>query len=309
MDIGFSLPSVGPAPDREFVLEVTRAAERLGFHSVWTTDHVGLPANRTSRYPYPRSTTELAFSPGMMWLDPVAVMGFVAGVTERIVVGTSVLVLPYRNPLVLANEMASLDRLSEGRVILGVGVGWMDEEFEALGVPKRERGARTDEYLRAMRALWDGGPATFEGRFVQVRDLALATAPATAGGPPVYVGGNEEPGLRRALTLGDGWLGFEIFLGDLPGILQTLGRLGDEVGRDPAELTLSVRRGLLPPFEVTNFLPDRRAVQGSPSEIADEIGRFGAQGISLMVFDLAMIPPEMVRTMEWFAAEVAPLLD
>lgn len=308
VDVGISLPAVGPAPDREFILDVARAAERLGFHSVWTTDHVAIPDHRTSTYPYPWSTTELAFSPGVMWLDPVATMGVVAGATERIVVGTSVLVVPYRNPLVLANELATLDRLSEGRIILGAGVGWMDEEFEALGVPRRERGARTDEYLRAMRALWSEFPCTFDGRFLRIRDLHLATRPATPGGPPIYVGGNEEPALRRALAVGSGWLGFEVFVEDMAGIRSTVDRLAKEAGREPGDLTLSVRRGFLPPFEVTNFLPERRCVAGSPEEIADEVGRYAEHGVSLMVFDLSMIPPEMVTTMEWMATEVLPRL-
>jgi probable F420-dependent oxidoreductase len=306
MDLGITLPSVGLAPDREFVLDVARAAERLGFHSVWTTDHVAIPEDRRSTYPYQRSTTELAFTPGIQWLDPVGVMGVVAGATERLVVGSSVLVLPYRDPLVLANEMATLDRLSEGRTILGVGVGWMDEEFEALRVPRSERGARTDEYLAAMRALWTEAPCTFEGRFVRYRALHLATRPATPGGPPVYVGGNEVPALRRALRFGQGWVGFEVYPEEMQEIRRSLGRLGEEADRDPDDLILSVRRGLRPPFEVTDFLPDRRSLAGSGEEILDELGRYAEQGVSLTVLDLAMIPPEMVRTMEWVADAVSP---
>jgi len=308
VDIGISLPTVGPAGEREFVLDVARAAERLGFHSVWTTDHIAFPKVRTTEYPYQESTTELAFSPGMDWLDPIAVMGVVAGATERITIGTSVLVVPYRHPVVLAQELASLDRLSEGRIVLGVGSGWMDEEFAAVGVPKRERGARTDESIDLMQRLWEAtGPISFDGRFWQLDEVVLASRPHRPGGPPVMVGGNSEPALRRAGRLGDGWLGFEVFVDQVPDKRETLARAAKEAGRDPTAITLSVRRGLVPPFEVSNFLPDRRSIQGPPEDVAAELGAYAAEGVSLVVLDLAFIVPDIMATMEWLAAEVVPL--
>jgi probable F420-dependent oxidoreductase len=308
--LGVGLPTVGPSPEREYVLDVARAADRLGFDSVWVGDHVVLPSDRRTRYPYQRSTTEVTFSPGFMWLDPIATMGFAAAATERVLIGTNVLVVPYRNPLILANELATVDRLSGGRAVLGIGVGWMDEEFEALGIPRRERGARTDEAILAMRTLWSAdGSCSFEGRFISFRDLALATSPITLGGPPVWVGGNEEPALRRALRLGDGWLGFEVFLEDVPEVRNTLDRLGTELDRDPSHLELSVRRGLVPPFDVTNFLSGRRAISGSADEVASELNRYGDAGVSLVVLDLAFTIPEMITTMEWLAADVMPRLN
>jgi len=308
VDIGISLPTVGPAGEREFVLDVARAAERLGFHSVWTTDHIAFPKVRTTEYPYQESTTELAFSPGMDWLDPIAVMGVVAGATERITIGTSVLVVPYRHPVVLAQELASLDRLSEGRIVLGVGSGWMDEEFAAVGVPKRERGARTDESIDLMQRLWEAtGPISFDGRFWQLDEVVLASRPHRPGGPPVMVGGNSEPALRRAGRLGDGWLGFEVFVDQVPDKRETLARAAKEAGRDPTAITLSVRRGLVPPLEVSNFLPDRRSIQGPPEDVAAELGAYAAEGVSLVVLDLAFIVPDIMATMEWLAAEVVPL--
>lgn len=310
MNIGISLPSVGPAADREFVLEVAVHADRLGFHSAWASDHVILPKHRTSVYPYPESTTEVAFSPGVMWLDPVAVMGVVAGATERIAIGTNVLVLPYRSPVVLANELATLDLLSEGRIILGVGVGWMDEEFAALGVPKVERGARTDEYIEVLRTLWSAdGPVSYEGRFVRLHEMELGSKPQSPGGPPICIGGNTAAALRRAGRLGDGWLGFEVFLDKLPDAVARIEKSALQAERDPASIMLSVRRGLVPPFPVSNFLSERRSVTGSPREVAEEINRYAELGVSLMVFDLVMLHPEMLRTMEWFAAEVIPMLQ
>src|SRR5919106_230567 len=233
MNIGVSLPTVGPIAEREFLLEIARAADRLGFHSLWATDHVVIPKDRKSEYPYKRSTTEMLFTPGITWLDPVATMGVVAGATENVLIGTAILVLPYRNPVVLANEIATLDRLSEGRIILGIGAGWLAEEFRAIGVRPEERGPRTDEYIRAMKVLWDSGsPVSFAGRFVNFTDIVLATQPSRPGGPPVYVGGNTPAALRRAGALADGWLGMELWVEEIAEIRTGIERAAKEAGRD-----------------------------------------------------------------------------
>lgn len=306
MDFGVSLPCVGPAAEREFMIGVARAAERLGFHSVWVSDHVLLPKERTSEYPYPRSTTEVGFTPGIAWLDPIAAMGVVAGATERVLVGSNVLVLPYRNPVVLANEVSTLDRLSEGRIVLGVGAGWMDEEFEAIGVPRAERGARTDEHIAVLRALWSSrDPVSFDGRFSRFRDVTIGALPHRPGGPPVMVGGNSGPALARAGRLGDGWLGFEVFPDEIPAARESIARAARAAGRDPSAIVVSARRALLPPFEVANFLPDRRAI-GGDGDALGELRAYAEAGASLVVLDCSMLPGEIVATLEWFAAEVAP---
>lgn len=310
MNLGVSLPTVGPIAEREFVLETARAADRLGFHSVWVTDHVVIPKDRKSEYPYKRSTTEIFFTPGITWLDPVSTMGVVAGATERVLIGSGILVLPYRNPVVLANEMSTLDRLSEGRMILGIGAGWLAEEFDALGVPPEDRGPRTDEYIRAMKVLWDSGsPVSFAGRFVNFTDVVLATQPSRAGGPPIYVGGNTKAALRRAGALADGWLGMEIWVEEIAEIRARLESAAKEADRDPSDVALSLRRGVKPPFEISDFLPERRSIAGSAREVADELLRYRDEGVSTMILDLAMLPAEAIRTMEWLASEVKPLLE
>ena len=217
MRIGVSLPNVGLDHGKEMLLPVAEAAERLGFDSVFAAHHVVLPYERESEYPYKRSGTEIAMTPGMQWLDPLIVLALVAGATDRVGLGTSVLVLPYRNPVNLAAEAAALDVLSGGRFILGVGAGWMREEFETLGLDPSERGARTDEYIQVLRALWTEDPARFDGRFVNFDGTVLATKPQTDGGPPIWVGGNTDAGLRRALRHGDGWHGFEVYPGGAAG--------------------------------------------------------------------------------------------
>jgi probable F420-dependent oxidoreductase len=308
VDVGVSLPTVGPIAEREFMLDIARAADRGGLHSIWATDHVVLPKHRTTEYPYKRSTTEMLFSPGITWLDPVATLGVAAGATERVAIGTAVLVLPYRSPIVLANELSSLDRLSEGRIILGIGVGWMNEEFEALGVPPKERGARMDEYIKVLKTLWAAAPnfVSFAGRFVKFEEMALGAPPHRPGGPPIYVGGNSPAALRRAGALADGWLGMEIYLEEVADARAALEKAAADAGREPVEI--AIRRGLVPPFEVSNFLPERRSISGSAREVADALLRFGDEGVGLAILDLAMFPAEAVRSIEWLAAEVLPLL-
>jgi probable F420-dependent oxidoreductase len=308
--IGVALPSVGLEHDRRFILDVARAAEDGGLDSVWTVDHVVLPYERESRYPYQRSGTEVAFDPQVNWLDPLVTLSLVAGVTERVKLGTSILVLPYRNPVVVAGQVASLDVLSAGRFILGVGAGWLREEFEAIGVPPAERGARTDEGLEAMKVLWTQDPASFEGRFTSFSGIALSARPHTPGGPPIWVGGNTEPGLRRALRFGQAWHGMEVFAEDMPEIRETLARLGDEVGRDPAELELTVARGFLAPGTAQrSWVQGRRVVGGadpSTESILDDLGQMAEQGISMVLMQITVDPPAMPEAVGWLASEILP---
>jgi probable F420-dependent oxidoreductase len=307
--IGVSLPNVGLDHGKEMVLPVAEAAERLGFDSVWAAHHVTLPYERASRYPYGHSGTEVAMSPGMQWLDPLVTLSMVAAVTDRVRLGTSVLVLPYRNPVNLAAEAAALDVLSDGRFVLGVGAGWMKEEFRALGIDPAERGPRTDEHIEVLRALWTEDPASFNGRFTRFEGIVLATTPRTEGGPPVWVGGNTDVALRRALRSGDGWHGFEVYPEDMPGVREGLERAAEEVGRDPAALTLSVVRGLMPPGrEEESFIPDRRMLGGSAEAIVEELGRYAEQGVEDVVIQVSLLAPLVPDALEWTAAEVLPNL-
>ena len=309
MRIGVSLPNVGLDHGKEMVLPVAEAAERLGFDSVWAAHHVTLPYERVSRYPYGHSGTEVAMSPGMQWLDPLVTLSMVAAVTDRVRLGTSVLVLPYRNPVNLAAEAAALDVLSDGRFVLGVGAGWMQEEFRALGIDPAERGARTDEHIEVLRTLWTQDPARFDGRFTSFDGLVLATTPRTDGGPPIWVGGNTAPALRRALRLGDGWHGFEVFPEDMPGIRAELDKAAQQVDRDPDGLVLSVVRGLVPPGrDEESFIPDRRMLSGSADAIVDELGRYAEQGVEEVVIQVSLLAPLVPDALEWTAAEVLPRL-
>ncbi len=309
MEIGISLPTIGPVAFREFVIQVARAAEEAGLHSVWTADHVVLPKERTgSTYPFPQSDKGLwwAYEPGIDWLDPVAVMSFVSGATERIRVGSSILVLPYRNPLVLANEIATIDRLSEGRVLLGIGSGWLVEEFEALGVNPKTRGRMTDEYLAAMRHLWTNvEPTSFEGEFVNFTDVQLATRPFTPGGPPILIGGNSPAALRRTATIADGWLAFDLTPEEVREGADRIRSQASVAGRDPAAIMIAVRVGLAPEG-AADFTPDRPAIRGSRPEMLEQIAAYAKAEADFLSIDLALTMDELLPTVEWLGNEVGP---
>ena len=193
MKFGIQLPHFGPLASGEGTVAVALHAEALGFDSVWTGDHIVYPRAQAPRF-------------GHEFYECVTTLTWVAARTARIGLGTAVLVLPYRNPLVLAKELTTLDVLAEGRLIVGIGVGWLAEEYAALGAPFDARGAATDEYLRIMRTLWTEDHPRFSGKFFRFDDLLFAPRPRRRPSPPVVVGGNTSHALRRAAELGDGWL-------------------------------------------------------------------------------------------------------
>ena len=237
MEFGIAFANVGPLEGPEAAAGFARAAEQAGFESIWTVEHVVVPAGYESSYPYDPSG-KMPGGDSSPIPDPLIWLAYVAAATERIKLGTGILILPQRNPVVLAKELATLDRLSGGRLLLGIGVGWLEEEFDAIGVPFRERGRRTDEHVAAMRALWSGEAATFEGEFTSFQDCWSLPAPA-GGSIPVHVGGHTDAAARRAGRLGDGF-----FPGK--GSHEELGRLFDlarataeEHGRDPAAIEMT----------------------------------------------------------------------
>src|SRR6267143_3943932 len=204
VEFGLSLPGRGPLASLDVVLKLAEKADALRFDSLFVTDHVVMPvSSANSVYPY---TTSGQFPGGLAqdYLEPLALLSHLAHATTRTRLGVSVLVVPYRNPLVAAKMLATTDVLSKGRVILGAGVGWLREEFEALGAPPfEERGAVTDEYLRVMRLCWTTDPVAFSGRYCRVDAVHALPKPAQRGGIPVWIGGHTPAAIRRAATSGD----------------------------------------------------------------------------------------------------------
>ena len=245
MRYGFYLPTRGPTATRDGVLGLAREGERLGFHSAMIADHIVFPTESDSTYPY---TVSGKHPGGRDALDAFSILGVVAGATEKLRLVTSVLVLPYRNPVLTAKMVASLDVLSGGRVALGVGTGWLREEFEALGSPSFERrGAVTDEWIRIFKQLWTTSPASFEGEFYRYKDILCEPFPLQKPHPPIWVGGHSKAALRRTARYGDGWhpvgaiAAMPLPPQELGALIGELHRQTEAAGRDPASIEVSYK--------------------------------------------------------------------
>ena len=300
------LPTVGPLGSLDTLTTLALAAEAAGLESIWVPHHDAIPGSRTSVYPYPQSKTEAAFVPGVQWLDPLVTLGAIAAVTQRVRLGTSVMIITQRNPIVTATEVATLDQLSGGRVELGTGVGWMAEEFAALGMNFDDRGRAGDEFVEAMRLLWSSAePVSYHGTHVNFDDIVTTCRPVN-GTVPIWVGGHTRPALRRAARIGDGWHGFEASVDEVRGYREQLEKYCADAGRDVSQIRMAVHRTLLPPFEVTNFIAERPVVRAE--EALDTFKAYEDLGIELVVLDLAFLPDEVGRTLEWVGAELVPAL-
>jgi probable F420-dependent oxidoreductase len=195
-----------PIADAAFLVPFAQHAEGLGFDSLFLADHIVFPAHKREPYPYTASGAYPWDNEAMQLPEPLSVMAFLAGATTTMRFGTAVLVLPQRHPILLAKQLATIDRLSGGRIELGIGAGWLRDEFELLGWSFEDRGARTDEWIDVLRTLWRDPVATHHGNHLSFEDVRLTTHPVQPGGVPIIVGGHSAPALRRAGRLGDGFL-------------------------------------------------------------------------------------------------------
>ena len=222
-------------------LDLCRRAEAAGFESVWGGEHVVIPTTIDSPYPY-TADGKAPVLPDTPIPDPLIWLAFVAAAAPTLRLGTCILIVPLRNPLVLAKEIATLDRLSAGRVELGIGVGWLREEFAALDVPWEHRGARNDEYIQAMRALWAGPHAEFHGQFVDFQPVTCSPRPVQAA-IPILVGGDTPAALQRAARLADGYFPGDTDPDKLRDLIHGLRIACEQIGRDPDEIEINAILG------------------------------------------------------------------
>jgi probable F420-dependent oxidoreductase len=257
MKVGITCGGIGPYASGAFIRASARAAERAGFAHYWMPDHVvQFAAYPESTYPYAQGSGQeipeqgaaapLQFAddtyanvdPRNPLIDPVMGMAWAAAATSTLEVGTNVLILPQRNPVVLAKELATLDSFSQGRVLLGVGVGWAKEEFDATGADFSTRGKRTDEAIDALRALWNQPVSSFNGTFERFTDAYSYPKPSRQGGIPVLIGGESKPAMRRVARLGDGWLPYNLPVDQAAEAIAELKRMTSAAGRDPGALRI-----------------------------------------------------------------------
>ena len=319
MEYRFGVPTGGPLVADQSLGELAKRGEELGFDIVFVSDHVVIPRNVASQHPYrePGESSGMGSGPGVC-LEQLTTLAYLAGQTSKARLLTSVMVVPYRSAVLTAKMLASIDVLSKGRLILGCGVGWMREEFEAIGAASFEkRGAVADEYIGAFKELWTSENPRFEGKYCRFSDLWFLPKPVQRPHPPIWIGGESPAALRRAARLGDGWYPIgnnpRFPVGTLDELRESIGRLrryAEEAGRDGSEIDVAYN---------SSFYDDRRALltgdgrrrlfTGTPEQIAEDISSFEDMGVRHLMLNF---PGEtMERTldhMERFAVEVRPLV-
>ena len=245
---------VSANPSAEEYIRIAQKAEELGYHSLWLGDHVVIPEKITAAYPY-SADGSAGFPRRAPFPDPFVLLGGIAMATSTILLGTSVIVVPYRNPLPTAKAVATVDMLSNGRFQFGVGVGWLKEEFEALGEDFSQRAGQTREYLHIMKAVWQGGPASFSGKFLDFPDVHTVPLLIQKPHPPIIFGGESTPELKRVADLGDGWQPGTASLKVLSKAVPQLQSLMAERGRDYSELSISALSAAKPLLRKPEVIP------------------------------------------------------
>lgn len=300
MRVGISLPQLGPQASPETLITAARRAEELGYDSVWVLERLLWPI--APKEPYPAAPDGHLPETYQRVLDPIETLTFVAAHTEKVQLGTSVLVLPYHTPIQLARRVATLDVLSRGRVLLGVGAGWSHDEFEAAGVPFERRGARCDEFLRAMIELWTKDPVKFDGDFYHIPESMVGPKPVQKPHPPIYVAGFGQYTFDRAAKFGDGWnpagiMSFEA----LEGMIKQFRQTAESAGRGSMEVVL---RSFTMLFK-SPAGAERGPMTGSLDQIREDTARLRDIGVTHLIqsppaigFDPSATTDEMLTLME-----------
>ncbi|MBM3223040.1 MAG: LLM class F420-dependent oxidoreductase [Candidatus Tectomicrobia bacterium] len=301
MKYGVNLINFGPGARSETLTQWAMLTETLGYHFLMTSDHVAITPDVGERYPAP-------------FYEPFTTLGWLAGVTRRIEIGTTVIVLPYRNPLEVARMAANIDQMSGGRLLFGVGVGWAEKEFAVLGVPFQRRGALTDEYLAAIKTLWTQDVASFTGRYVTFQDVHTAPRPARVPHPPIWVGGASDAAMRRTIRYGDAWHPIRMRTDWLRDVgLPRLRQLAAQEGKPVPALCPRIRLRLSDtPFPEA----ERVAGEGSLEQIHADLAALqdlGAQYVLLDTFygdvEATRHPETAWRMLTTLAEQVVDLAD
>jgi probable F420-dependent oxidoreductase len=317
MEVGLTIPTRGPLATPDRIETLVRRAEELGFAHLAVADHLVVPRSIESRYPYSQSGAWPGAASGEC-LEQLTLLAYLAAISRKPRLITAVAVIPYRAAMHTAKIAATIDVLSQGRMILGAGAGWMKEEFEAVGAPPfEERGRVTDEYLEAFKILWTEDDPRFAGRHVRFANISFLPKPVQKPHPPIWVGGESPPAQRRAVRYGDAWFP----IGNNPRHpLDTATRLGEGIkrlhqeaernGRDPSRIGLAFYAGW---FDETRTLQleggQRHLLTGSPAQIAEDIAALEGLGVRDLVLNLQRATLERsLESMQHFADEIRPLM-
>jgi len=284
MKFGIAYPNLVDGEEiRRFAIHV----ETLGFESLWAGDHVVLPAGGTTGYPY---TEDGSFQrpSEVPFIEPLTLLAYIASVTSSIRIGTTVIIVPYRHPVVQAKMFASLDQLTGGRVICGVGVGWLEKEFEILDAPFADRGPMTDEYLEIFKCLWSDPLPRYQGNYHTIEGITFEPKPVQQPGIPIWVGGHSRRAVRRTIDHGDAWHPTRMTPDYVANMLPYLRTYAEKQGRNFEEITISLKRALH--FTDLGFSEGGNplaagTLAGSTTEVSDDIKRCEDLGIQQVTFD------------------------
>ena len=310
MKFGFYLPHHGPTAQPKALIRIAQQGDQLGFDSMVVGDHIVVPKTVNSSYPYSVGN-QMPWGDSGDHLEQLTQLTFLAGVTERIRIVPSVMIVPYRNAVLTAKILSTMDVLSEGRLVVGVGVGWLEEEFWAVDAPPfSERGAITNEYILAFKELWTNDNPTFDGKYVKFSDITMSPKPVQKPHPPIWVGGQSRPAIRRAVELGNAWHpvgatpAAPLEPEEMSSKLDYLRSHAEKIGRDPSEVEVAMKAPLYD-TDVTSG-ESRRRFGGSAEQILEDVRVYADLGVSHLIFDIRS--DDLSHTLErmtWLAEEVA----
>jgi probable F420-dependent oxidoreductase len=286
MQIGFSLPNIGPIGTAEAVTKVAQRAEALGYHSLWTIERLLYPLNLQRPYPgTPDGSLPEIYKHS---LDPLEALTFVAGQTKKIKLGTSVLDMPYYNPVMLARRLSTLDFLSNGRLLVGLGLGWSKDEMDATGADMTKRGALADEFLQVLKTIWTTNPVEFRGKFYNIPKSYINPKPVQKPHPPIYLGAFVPAALKRLANEADGWNPVFLPIPVMAQMFESIKQMAKEAGRDPSAMIMVVHAIL----ELTDkpLGKDRPIFSGSFDQITEDVLGCANIGVSEIFFDPAFSP-------------------
>jgi probable F420-dependent oxidoreductase len=302
MDIGVHLPQLGRGATRSALKTFCAEAERLGVHSGWVSDHIAWPTDIESKYPY---TDDGSFPApnSMAWLDPIGTLLFVAGITETMKLGQTVLIMGYRPPVQTAKLMATLDVVSEGRAILGAGIGWMREEFEVLGMPYDNRGKRADEQLEIFHELFTADTPSYDGEYYSFPEIKFEPKPVQDH-MPVWIGGASEPAFRRTARFGDCFHAAFEPIETVEAEWKRVQELTVEAGRSLDEMQLSIRLYLDP----ASAMRPELSIAGSAEQMIETASKWAAIGVDHILVDITAPggPDARLEAMQAFMTDVVP---
>ena len=298
MKFGVMLPHYRQVASAEGIIRVAQEAESMGFDSVWVSEHTAVPDQDVERF-------------GLGYFDPFTVLGYAAAVTKQITLGTSIIIMPFRNPLHMAQVAATVDQLSNGRLILGVGVGSAEQEYRALGAPWEERGSVADEVIQVLQHVWTADRPNFDGNHFNFSGINSFPQPVQRPHPPFWIGGGSQRSIRRAAEYGDAWHpsrpSFELLEEGAP----RLHRLAERAGRDPSKILIAARH----PMKILDGAAHSDwPLVGPESSVIKGINRFASAGVTHLVMDTFYSIPELheetvdtvLATMERFARQIIP---